>query len=503
MKNAYKLTQLSDIIPEFGFSNKKQESQFLQTLAGLFPANFVLPANPDVEEIIIGTIVMDSSAIALTFPIIRGTDFHNPRCRKVYDICSTMYKDGDGIDIITVTERYRLVHGESVALFLTEATNRVTSSIHVEQHCKLVKDYSMKRAMIQIGLSAVRAGLDDTVPGASLFPLAQNWLMDAMATGTSNVPVHAPQDITLQMVKRLDQAVQLKQEITGYRTGMDNVDRHFGGLQPSDLILLAARPSMGKTSCLISMVYHPGETDPEPVLIFSLEMNAMSLYYKLAAFETGISVNTMAKGQITEAELLLLTKHVKALENSNVYVVDASGLSIETMMIIARLMHHKLGIKLVGVDYVSLATTEDKQVASNPVTRVGAISAGLKSMAKQLQVPVVALSQLSRDVEKRGGVKMPQLSDLRESGALEQDADIVVFIHRPEYYKIDTWDGEDTEGLALFNIAKYRNGATDILKLHFDKTTTLFSDTWGKDFAQVQTIDITPKTPLSDDDPPF
>ena len=507
-KNNGHLTALDKVLPAEVFTTKKGEQQFLKTLAAYFPKDFVLPANHDIEEIVIGTVVMDRGAIAVTFPIIRESDFHNPRCRKIYKVCSEMYRDGEGIDLITVTERFRETYGEPIGAYLAEVTNRVVSSVHLETHCRYLKDYSMKRAIVQIGLSAVRAGLDQTTEGTSLFAMTQGWLTDSMATGTSNVPVNNPESIVLSMVKRLDKAVQLKQDITGYRTSLNNVNAHFGGLQPDDLIVLAARPGMGKTSALMSMFYDPNDSEPEPVLIFSLEMNAPALYYKIAAYETGVSVSDMAKGKITESELAMIADKVQKMERSNIHIVDASGLSLEMIVLISRLMHYTLGIKAIGVDYIGLVTVEDKEINRNPLHRVSAVSSGLKNLAKSLHVPVVALSQLSRDVEKRGGTKMPQLSDLRDSGTVEQDADIVIFIHRPEYYKIKDWHNESTEGLALFNIAKYRNGSTTILKLHFDKTTTRFTDTWGsfnfKRDQQVKTISIEPAAiNTGDEDIPF
>lgn len=473
------LIDLDKILPGLSFSDKSAESEFMRTLSTYFPANFVLPANQEIEKTVIGTIVSTKASVAITFPIIRADDFHHPTCRRVYEICSNLYRSGENIDIIIVTEKYRETFGESVGHFLVDCSNRIASNEHLESHCRLMKDYSMKRSIIQIGLSAIKAGLDDKTSGSETFGMAQNWLMDAVSTGTSNITIHEPGNVALEMFKGLDKALQEKSKITGYRTGISCIDNHFGGLQPTDLIILAARPGMGKTSCMLSMFYDPENPVKEPVLIFSLEMTAISLFAKIAAFQTGISVNRLIKKTVTEDELRLLSEHLMTIENSNIHIVDASGLSIEMMMIIARLAVHTLGIKAIGVDYIGLSTTDNKEKRGNQTVEIGAISKGLKSMAKTLNVPVVALSQLSRAVETRGGSKIPILSDLRDSGNIEQDADIVAFLFRPEYYGIKEWAKEGTDGLALFVIAKYRNGSLDTFKLHFDKNTTRFSDTWG------------------------
>lgn len=478
--------KIETVVPGAHFTDSRQEKHFMDTLQAYFPRDFQMPVNHNIEQVVIGTVVGFSGAITLALPHITHKDFHNPLYSRVFKICMDMYGAGEGIDMLTVGEEYSKRHGRTVASMLVECTGRVASDAHLVEHCKALKDYSQKRAAIEIGLSAVRAGLDEQTTGTQSIAYVQRWIMDAAQTGIGNARVKSPDEIALALVKRLDLAVQRGEAITGYKTHIPSIDKLFGGLQPTDLIIIAARPSMGKTSMLMSLFYNSlvPIDERKPVLLFSLEMNAMSLYYKLVAFDTGISVSNIAKGQVTEDELRMINDKIYSVTNSKIYVVDASGLSIEQMTIISKLVKYQLDIAAIGMDYISLATTEDDYRRQSKVHEVGQITAGLKGIAKDLEIPVVALSQLSRAVETRGGSKMPQLSDLRESGNVEQDADIVAFLMRPEYYGMREWTIDNnevpTKNLLLFNVAKYRNGPLDTLPLHFEYTTTQVTDTFDR-----------------------
>ncbi len=468
------LIDIKTIFPDSGgFSNKTAERDFLKTLSNYLPANFVMPADKDVEQAIIGCVVGFNDGMAIASVTITEADFHTPVYRKVYEACSRMYRAGQPIDMVTVTHELRRTVGQAYTVEIMECTNKVSSTAHLQRWCEILRDYSLKRGIVQIGLSAVRIGLDRENDGVFSFTEVQKWFTDAVTTGFSNVPIKEPGSISLSVIKRLEMAVMNKEKITGFATGINCLDEHTAGWQPGDLIVIAARPGMGKTSALISMVFD--KYRPRPVLIFSLEMTAESLYYKLFSYCSGIPLNRIAKGTLTEDELRQVVDVSEICLNSQIYVVDMSGLSVEMMGIIARQMKYLHNIELIGVDYIGLARTEDK--TNNRNDEMDKISMALKGIAKTIQVPVVCLSQLSRECEKTRD-KRPKLDHLRDSGGIEQNADIVCFIYRPEYYKFEKYKGDNTDGLVIFDIAKYRNGEPKEFKLKFTKTTTQFSDGW-------------------------
>ena len=286
---------------------------------------------------------------------------------------------------------------------------------------------------------------------------------------------------SLNLVKQaLDriQEISKKEGLSGVPTGFAGVDRVTSGWQKSDLIIIAARPGMGKTAMVLSMARNMAIDHKTPVAIFSLEMSSVQLIMRLISSETGISSEKLRKGSLSPTEWTQLTTKVHALEEAPLFIDDTPGLSIFDLRAKCRRLvsTHKVGVII--IDYLQLMTAAQGKGTGNREQEISTISRSLKSIAKELQVPVIAISQLSRAVETRGGSKRPLLSDLRESGAIEQDADIVSFIYRPEYYSIHEWDDDGTpcDGQAEFIIAKHRNGSLDSIKLRFEASMAKFSD---------------------------
>jgi len=278
------------------------------------------------------------------------------------------------------------------------------------------------------------------------------------------------QNLVTQAKKRIEEIAN-KEGLSGIPSGFDKVDKLTSGWQPSDLIIIAARPGMGKTALTLSMARNMAVNNNVPVAFFSCEMSSVQLITRLISSETGLSSEKLRTGKLEKHEWEQLNVKVKALEKAPLFIDDTPSLSIFDLRAKARRLSSQHGIKLIVIDYLQLMTAGGTQKGiGNREQEISTISRNLKALAKELNVPVIALSQLSRAVETRGGSKRPILSDLRESGAIEQDADIVSFIYRPEYYKIDEWDDEErtpTAGQAEFIVAKHRNGGLDNIRLKF------------------------------------
>jgi len=281
------------------------------------------------------------------------------------------------------------------------------------------------------------------------------------------------------LAKKKIEEIANKEGLSGVATGFEKLDSLTSGWQPSDLIIIAARPGMGKTALTLSMARNMAVTQQTPVAFFSLEMSSVQLITRLISAETGLSSEKLRTGKLADHEWKQLNVKVGDLEKAPLFIDDTPALSIFDLRAKARRLASQHDIKLIIVDYLQLMTAGTSSKAGNREQEISTISRNLKSLAKELDIPVIALSQLSRAVETRGGTKRPQLSDLRESGAIEQDADIVSFIYRPEYYGIEEWDDEEhtsSIGQAEFIVAKHRNGGLDNIRMKFIGQLGKFED---------------------------
>jgi len=361
-----------------------------------------------------------------------------------------------------------LATDNGVGFFLIKLTQKVASSAHIEFHARIILQKFIQRSLIKISNEIIEEAYDDGTDVFDLLDNAEAKLYD-VTQGNLKRSAETAQNLVIQAKKRIEEIAN-KEGLSGVPSGFDKVDKLTSGWQPSDLIIVAARPGMGKTALTLSMARNMAVNHNIPVAFFSCEMSSVQLITRLISSETGLSSEKLRTGNLEKHEWEQLNVKVKALEKAPLFIDDTPSLSIFDLRAKARRLASQHDIKLVIIDYLQLMTAGGSQKGGNREQEISTISRNLKALAKELNVPVIALSQLSRAVETRGGSKRPLLSDLRESGAIEQDADIVSFIYRPEYYKIDEWDDEErspTQGQAEFIVAKHRNGGLDNIRLKF------------------------------------
>ena len=352
--------------------------------------------------------------------------------------------------------------------YLIELSQKVSSSAHIEFHSRIILQKFIQRKLISISNDIIEDSYDETSDVFDLLDKAESKIYDISQRNLKK-NTQSAEDLVLAAKKKIEE-ISKKEGLSGIASGFGEIDRLTSGWQPSDLIIVAARPGMGKTAFTLSMARNITVENNIPVAFFSLEMSAIQLITRLISSETGLNSEKLRTGKLEKFEWQLLNVKVTNLENAPLYIDDTPSLSIFELRAKARRLSSQYGIKLIVVDYLQLMTLGSSQKSGNREQEISTISRNLKALAKELDIPIIALSQLSRAVELRGGTKRPILSDLRESGAIEQDADIVSFLYRPEYYKIDEWDDEERSpalGQAEFIVAKHRNGGLSSIKLKF------------------------------------
>jgi replicative DNA helicase len=375
------------------------------------------------------------------------------------------------VDLLTVSAQLKKSGKLEVSggdFYLIKLTQKVASSAHIEFHARIILQKYIQRSLIKISGEIIEEAYDEATDVFELLDAAEAKLYD-VTQGNLKRSAETAQDLVIQAKKRIEE-IAGKEGMSGIPSGFDKVDKLTSGWQPSDLIIVAARPGMGKTALTLSMARNMAVNSNIPVAFFSLEMSSVQLITRLISSETGLSSEKLRTGKLEKHEWEQLNVKVKSLEKAPLFIDDTPSLSIFDLRAKARRLASQHGIKMIMIDYLQLMTAGGSQKGGNREQEISTISRNLKALAKELGVPVIALSQLSRAVETRGGSKRPILSDLRESGAIEQDADIVSFIYRPEYYKIEEWDDEErtpTQGQAEFIVAKHRNGGLENIRLKF------------------------------------
>jgi len=353
----------------------------------------------------------------------------------------------------------------------------VASSAHIEFHARIILQKFIQRSLIRISNEIIESSYKESIDVFDLLDEAESKLYD-VAQGNIKKSSDTAQNLVLLAKKKIEEIAN-KDGLSGVASGFQKLDELTSGWQPSDLIIIAARPGMGKTALTLSMARNIAVIQNTPVAFFSLEMSSVQLITRLISAETGLSSEKLRTGKLASHEWKQLNVKVADLEKAPLYIDDTPALSIFDLRAKARRLASQHQIKLIVVDYLQLMTAGSSSKAGNREQEISTISRNLKSLAKELDIPVIALSQLSRAVETRGGTKRPQLSDLRESGAIEQDADIVSFIYRPEYYGIEEWDDEEhtsSVGQAEFIVAKHRNGGLDNIRMKFIGQLGKFED---------------------------
>jgi replicative DNA helicase len=429
------------------------------------------PQAIELEEVVLGAMLIDKKGVDEVIDILKPEAFYKQSHQHIFSAIKSLFEDGQPIDLLTVSSHLKKEKQlESVGgdFQLIQLTQKVSSSAHIEYHSRIVLQKYIQRSLIQISSEIIEEAYDEGTDVFDLLDNAESKLYE-VTQGNINKSSESAQNLVIQAKKRIEE-ISNQKGLSGIPSGFDELDELTSGWQPSDLIIVAARPGMGKTALTLSMARNITVERNIPVAFFSLEMSSVQLITRLISSETELSSEKLRTGRLEQYEWEQLNVKVKALEKAPLFIDDTPSLSIFDLRAKARRLSSQHGIKLIVVDYLQLMTSGSSNKTGNREQEISTISRNLKALAKELNVPVIALSQLSRAVETRGGTKRPLLSDLRESGAIEQDADIVSFIYRPEYYGIEEWDDETnspTKEQAEFIVSKHRNGGLDNIRLKF------------------------------------
>ncbi|GAB4378046.1 MAG: replicative DNA helicase [Salibacteraceae bacterium] len=442
------------------------------------------PQAVDLEEAVLGALMLDKEALTDVIDILKKESFYKDNHQIIYEAILDLFQRSEPIDILTVTQELKKkgeLENIGGAYYISQLTNRVASSANVEYHARIIAQKHIQRELIKISSETIKMAYDETVDVFDLLDRAESQLFE-VAEGNIRKSYEDMGKLLNKAIKQIE-AISKQDGTSGVPTGFTDLDRITGGFQKSDMIVLAARPGMGKTAFVLTLARNAAVDFKKPVAIFSLEMSSLQLVNRLIASETEISAEKLKKGNLEPYEWEQLSAKIGKLTNAPIYINDTPGLSVFELRAQCRRLKAEKDIELVIVDYLQLMTASGEG-KGNREQEISTISRAIKGIAKELNIPVIALSQLSREVEKRGGDKRPQLSDLRESGAIEQDADMVMFIYRPDYYGLDEdGAGNSLRGLAEIIIAKHRNGSTDDVKIRFVKHLAKFvnydHDTFG------------------------
>jgi len=444
------------------------------------------PQAIDLEEAVLGALMLEKNPVNDVIDILKPESFYKEPHQKIYGAIVDLFGASEPIDILTVTNKLRskgeldLVGGP---FYISQLTNRVASTAHAETHARIIAQKYIMRELIRISGETIRNAYDETTDVFDLLDRAESELY-GVAEGNIRKNYDSMSQIMKQAIDQIEQAQNQGDGISGINSGFTELDRITAGWQRSDMIVIAARPGMGKTAFVLSMARNSAVQFNHPVAIFSLEMNSIQLVNRLISSETQIPGDKLRKGNLERHEYEQLHARIGPLSKAPIFIDDTPALSIFELRAKARRLKQQHDIDLIIIDYLQLMTAGSSK-AGNREQEISTISRSIKEIAKELNVPIIALSQLSRSVETRGGDKRPMLSDLRESGAIEQDADIVTFIYRPEYYGITSdEEGNSTNNTGEIIIAKHRNGSLGSVNLKFIPHLAKFTDMDTMDFGR-------------------
>ncbi len=436
------------------------------------------PQDTEVEEAVLGALMLEKDAYAEVGEILKPESFYDPANQMVYDAIQSLGVQQRPIDMLTVTEELRKKGNlEKVggALRISELTGRVSSAANIEYHARIIAQKYLARQLITFSSQIGTMAFDESIDVWDLLQEAEGKLFE-LNRSTLKRDVTQIDPVISEALKKIEEAAKRENGLSGLQTGFTDLDKLTSGWQNSDLIIIAARPAMGKTAFVLSMAKSMAVDLNEPVGVFSLEMSNLQLVNRLISNVCEIEGEKIKSGQLAPNEWDQLMGRIKNLYSAPLYIDDTPSLSIFELRSKARRLVREKHVQIIIIDYLQLMNATGLKFGSRE-QEVSTISRSLKQLAKELQIPIIALSQLNRSTETRDD-KRPQLSDLRESGAIEQDADIVCFIHRPEYYVRSGVDaeGNDIRGLAEFIVAKHRSGAVDTVKMRFRKNFAKFEN---------------------------
>ena len=425
------------------------------------------PQNTEAEASLLGAILIDADAIVKIADTITAADFFEMRHQRIYEAMLTLYEKRSAIDTLTLANQLKdsgyldMVGG---AAYLTELTNFVPTASHAEQYADIVAQKAMRRRLITTASDLSQMGFDESLGLRELIEEAETKLFSVSQQQVKQSIVSI-EDILAQSFERLDDLHKDKQQLRGIPTGYTDIDSMMAGLQRSDLFILAARPSMGKTAFVLNLAHNVAVMAKEPVLIYSLEMSKEQLVDRLLSMQSGVDAWALRTGNLTDSDFEKIGEAMGVLSEAPIYIDDTPGITVSDLRTKARREAHQHKLGLVIVDYLQRMSGGSRFSGDgNRVQDISEMSRGLKGVARELDVPLIALSQLSRSVESRTP-QIPQLSDLRESGSIEQDADIVAFLYREDYYNPES----ERKNIMDVLVKKHRNGPVGNVELYFDK----------------------------------
>jgi len=444
-----------------------------------------MPQNVDAEASLLGAILIDTDAIVKIADSITTLDFYDQRHARIYEALLALYEKRSSIDVLTLADQLRgtgfldMVGGP---VYLTELTNYVPTASHVEQYADIVAQKALRRRLIGASQDMALLGQDESKSIAELIEEAEVRLFEVSQQHVKQ-GVISIESILAESFERLDDLHKDKASLRGIPTGYRDLDQMLAGLQRSDLFILAARPSMGKTAFVLNLAHKVATQAKEPVLIFSLEMSKEQLVDRLLSMESGVDAWALRTGNLTDNDFERIGEAMGTLSEAKIYIDDSPSITVSDLRTKARREAHNQTLGLIIVDYLQLMSGGSRFADSaNRVQEISEISRGLKGVARELNVPLIALSQLSRSVENRTP-QIPQLADLRESGSIEQDADVVAFLYREDYYNPES----ERKNIMDILIKKHRNGPTGGVELYFDR-----------DKQRIRSIDTTHGDPFSE-----
>lgn len=452
----------------------------------------VPPQAKDLEEAVLGAIMLEKNAFDTVVEILKPECFYVEAHQRIYKAIQGLANKSQPIDILTVTEELRtreeleMVGGP---YYVTKLTNAVVSSAHIEAHSRIILQKFIQRELIRISGEIIGDAYEDSTDVFDLLDDAESKLFE-ITNNHLRKDYNSIDTVLVNTIKRIEDLRQRNEDVTGVPSGFTHLDRVTYGWQNTDLIILAARPAVGKTAFALNLARNAAmhATKPTPVALFSLEMSAGQLVQRILSAESEIWLEKIARGKMEEHEMKqLYARGIQRLAQAPLFIDDTPALNIFELRAKCRRLKNKHNIGMIIIDYLQLMSGTGENRNGNREQEISNISRNLKGLAKELNVPIIALSQLSRAVEQRGakeGSRVPQLSDLRESGAIEQDADMVMFLYRPEYYDVTTSaEGENIKGLTEVKIAKHRNGTLETVKLkallHIQKFTNWDEDPYS------------------------
>lgn len=427
------------------------------------------PQAVDLEEAVLGAMMLEKEAVNDVIDVLQPQSFYKESHQKIFSAIQDLFQKSEPIDILTVTQALKK-NGDLEFVggpyYISQLSNRVASAANAEYHARIISQKYIQRELIRISSDTIKDAYDETSDVFELLDKAESSLFK-VAEGNIRKNYDKMSTLLSQAIKQIEHLSQQEEGVSGVETGFTALDKVTSGFQPSDMIVLAARPGMGKTAFVLSLARNTAVDFNKGVAVFSLEMSSIQLVNRLIASETELSAEKLKRGNLESHEWEQLNSKIGKLADAPLFIDDTPALSIFELRAKCRRLKAQHDIQMVIIDYLQLMTAGGDG-KGNREQEISTISRSIKSIAKELNVPIIALSQLSRAVETRGGDKRPMLSDLRESGAIEQDADMVMFIYRPEYYDLtEDENGNSTVGRGEVIIAKHRNGSLETVPLRF------------------------------------